>query len=202
MKRMKEITHNHCGCVLSNGIEDKNCLKRYYMLTDYNNGEYIKLSICNEYLRLKVAEYKHKQEVFYSIDKYDIEKILLPIFGEYIKLYDINSYGQTKGNNLSDKNINAYLCESPKIFTRINIIEAIDLIRLNHAYINGLRENTLRVVREYIEYNIKSKASKSKYDSIIALIKRIDKTWNKEERELMINELFITILQIEVKAKI
>jgi len=201
MGTFKEITHNHCGCVFSNGIEDERCLKRYYLLTDYVNGCYIKLSICNEYLRLKVAEYNHKHKNSYLTD-FHIEEILLPIFGEYIKLYNTNYCDRSRGNNLSDKNVVAYLCSSPKIFTYINIIDAIDMIRLDNGYIDDLRPNTLRVIRDYVNYNVKSKASKFKYDTIIALTKRIDKCWNEKERELMLNELFITILQIEVKAKI
>jgi hypothetical protein len=200
MSLYKEITHNHCGCIFSTGIEDINCLKRYYVLNDYENGELIKLSICNEHLRLKISEYKHRTNT-YRVGYRDIDRILLPIFKEYIKLYNTDYWGVSKGNNLSDKNISAYLCESPKILTHINIIEAIDIIRLNGGCLNQLKKETLRAIRDYINYNIKSKASKFKYDTIIALTKRIDKCWDNKERELMINELFITILQIEVKAK-
>jgi hypothetical protein len=200
MNLYKEITHNKCGCVFSNGIGDVNCLKRYYVINDYKNGEQIKLSICNEYLRLKVAEYKHRTDT-HRLGNLDIDRILLPIFNEYIELYNTDYWGISKGNNLSDKNVIIHLCESPKIITYINIIDAIDIIRLNRSFAYNIRKSTLKVIRDYVNYNIKSKASKSRYDSIIALIKRIDKTWNEQERELMINELFIIILQIEVKAK-
>lgn len=187
-----KIIHHECKCMFSNGIEDKNCIKRSYVLSDYKNNRYVKIYYCNEYLRLKVAEWKDKHDYFNF--NYFFENIIK----EYVEPYNTCYYGY-KERNLIDIRISATLCDSPKIITYIPILDAIDIIRLNYWTIDALAERIFQRVNCYLETNVRSKASKSKYTELIRLSNRIVREYSTEKKNLYINELFINILELKTK---
>lgn len=192
----REILHNQCGCIFSNGIEDENCLKRYYIVSDYEKSEKVKIVICNEYLRLKVAEYKQNNKYIINLDD-----ILLPIFSQYVNIYKGNTWEYYGGKtiDISNYTINLPLCEQPKINIKMHILDAIELIRLGSKTFNDIDKRVLNAINYYLEYHVKNKVARTKFEKISVLAKAISKEWNSEIRDIKINELFISILELKAK---
>jgi hypothetical protein len=199
MELYKKIAHNHCGCVFSTGIEDERCLKRYYILNDYENGQQIKLSICNEYLRLKIAEERNKRKDLYLHNNVDLNEILISIFSEYVNVYEYSIWHLNKRNgNINTINIATTLCQSPKIITHINLLDAIEIVRLGNYIDDSLKHSIAREVKYFTDTYIRSKVSVNKYQKVSELINKIYKCWDRSKREIYMNELFITIFELSI----
>lgn len=199
MELYKKIVHNHCGCIFSNGIEDENCLKRYYLLNDYQNGKQIKLYICNEYLRLLYVKERRKYKDTFSYMQPQIEDILFPIFEQYINIYNYKYFKFGREKSLNDIGIRVQLCQQPKLYTFIPLIEAIEIIRLNNYIFEDFKYIVLEHIKDYINFSVKSKLSQKQYEKIITLSNAITKQWDLNKREIKINELFINILDLKTK---
>lgn len=199
MELYKKIVHNSCGCIFSNGIEDENCLKRYYLLNDYQNGEQIKLYICNEYLRLLYAKEKSKYKDTRYYMQPQIEDVLFPVFEQYINIYDYKHFQFGRKKSLNDIGIRVQLCQQPKLYTYIPLLEAIEIIRLNNYIFTEFKNIVLEHIKDYINYYVKSKLSRNQYEKIITLSNAITKEWDSNKREVKINELFINILELKTK---
>lgn len=199
MELYKKIVHNSCGCIFSNGIKDENCLKRYYLLNDYQNGEQIKLYICNEYLRLLYAKEKSKYKDLRSYMQPQIEDVLFPIFEQYINIYDYKHFQFGRKKLLNDIGIRVQLCQQPKLYTYIPLLEAIEIIRLNNYIFTEFKNIVLEHIKDFINYYVRSKLSRNQYEKIITLSNAITKEWDSNKREIKINELFITILELKTK---
>jgi hypothetical protein len=88
------------------------------------------------------------------------------------------------------------LCQRPWIGRGLNILDAIQMILKHRNY--GLEESVLRTLRIYLS-NVKYKKYKTKYALCIRLMRKIGQETNKHEKEILINELLINILQLNIK---
>lgn len=200
----REILHNECGCLFANGIEDPQCLKRYYIVSDYEKCEYVKIIICNEHLRLKVAEYRHNNKSSYLYPD-DVGKILANIFSNYVNIYDGVGYNFTtrythynKTLDISKYYVNLTLCDRPNVKINMPLLSAIEILRTGKRWFNNLDSRILEEVKFYLENHVKNKVARTKYEKIIRQSNAITKEWDSDLREIKINELFISILELKL----
>jgi hypothetical protein len=98
-------------------------------------------------------------------------------------------------NELSSRNITIEICSRPFVFKSINLLDAIKLYLDNKSH--TLKDALIREIHLYLS-DIQYKKYKTKYKKTITLLKRFDNKWG-DEKTLALNELFINILELNIK---
>ncbi|MCP4354327.1 MAG: hypothetical protein GY793_01600 [Proteobacteria bacterium] len=192
-KQSDAVYHNECSCLFANNVEDEDCLKRFYHLYDYKNNSFIKLFICNETIRLKLNQIRINKGSTY-LGKYEVGKVLDSIFKEYVSLGDGRYYDV--GNDLLDRHVHITVCSRPYTYTSIKLTEAIEIYLENNS---RLLFNEIKIIILDYMRNITYKKYKTKYESIRRKLKKIDNYGTN--KDILMNEVFIEILQTQCKLK-
>ena len=189
-----------CACLYANSTVEDRCLKRYYqiLLPDVYELKYV--AICNDYVRLRLADFKIKKEYSYSNDASDARKVICEIIAEELNIKKEYLYADWRNhgsNELFDREVSFEICDRPNMYLYYPMREAIE-----KAMTSGrpFRSKVVSVIRDYIE-TIEYKKYKTKYKSLFPILKKIKSESREEYLEILFSELLVTILQVNVKNK-
>jgi hypothetical protein len=210
---METIYHGQCEHLFCDDIESKNCLKRYFRIYDIEKNEIYRISVCNDFFRLKLRqEMIHLDEYDWRAKDYFVSKILEDILSEYIFIKN-NPYYPNKSLRLipfSKQIISIQICDRPNLYQNILLTDAINL-SLKHQFTNsfninrkryGFYGNGVNVIKEHLKQYITLIDGVKKYKTIYDdLAKDIDKLYdyNWNQTELKITELLTKILNYKTK---
>lgn len=192
--KLNPVYHNECSCLLVNNVEDDKCLKRYYHLYDYKKNKFIKLFICNETIRLKLNNERIKLDSMYT-GKYQIDKVLIDIFKQYV--YINNGWDNKMNNDLLSKHINITICSRPFVWFNLDIVDAIEKYLENDSILlyNEISNHILSYMK-----SITYKKYKTKYEFIKKKLNKMRYMYG-DEKSILMNEIFVEILQTQYKLK-
>lgn len=117
------IKDENCAC-LNNGLCN---LQRHFYVYDIKDNRKKVISVCNEYIRLKVADYEFKK---YTLrEYYDYRQNHIVVIEDILKCHiSINTPKLTSVYNKEKEYSVRYLvCSNPTIWSEINIYDAIEL---------------------------------------------------------------------------
>lgn len=187
----ERIVHTECACLENYDSLDDRCLKRTFFVCDIKNSTYKYISVCNEFLRLKL---KQENPSSYSYSYFKIDNVLVDIFRNYMYVPEFkNQYGG--GNDIINSYITYNVCERPSIYRYIPIMDAIEMVLNSRNYL--LDEPLFNNISYYLE-RVTYKKYKTKYADCKRLMNKIKRSYN-EERENLITELFIKIYELNIK---
>lgn len=195
----KKIIHTECGCLNANDVFDENCRKRYLLIKDVYKGEYFYLGICNQYIGLLLQEKKIEMGYANFHQSYEYANIIENILNEYIE--DITPhYYRTNGNqnDIANRYLRFTVCDRPWISTSINVIDAIGLVTKKRNYI--IEEKLWNDIENYLTSSHIYNKYKTKYRDCFKLIRKIKHTYGSE-KEVIINELFLKIYEMNINHK-
>ena len=187
------VTHSECACIYGHDVFSDKCLKRTYFILDPIKDDFKYLSICNELIRLKIAKEKINKTSFIK-SRYYYEEVIEKIMLEHITKFNYSDRFKYS-NELSERNITIEICSRPFVCKSINLLDAIKLYLDNKSH--TLKDALIREIHLYLS-DIQYKKYKTKYKKTIALLKRFDNKWG-DEKTLALNELFINILELNIK---
>lgn len=197
-----DIYHEKCCCLHIENVKNDLCLKRYYTVFDIEKGQHIILHICNELIRCLINKRKHilnkcsyKDRVFYTPHIYS--DVIESIVSEYVNIDSVSMFGSCYDkNNLLNQIISVQILEKPYMSRNIYLK---DLVFIQHVNNNiFLKDLMLNVVSRYL-INMFSKKYISRYRNMRKLINEIRITWEREEKNVMINDLFLLIYNLNIK---
>lgn len=192
--KLDAVYHNECSCLFAQNVEDEKCLKRFYHLYDYKKNCFVKLFICNETIRLKLNQRRIKLDSEY-ISEYQIDQVLIDIFEQYVFIN--NGWENKMNNDLLSKPINITICSRPFVWFQLNIVDAIEKYLENGSII--LYDKISNHILSYME-SITYKKYKSKYEFIRKKLNKMKYMYG-DEKSILMNEIFVEILQTQYKLK-
>jgi hypothetical protein len=187
------VTHSECACIYGHDVFSDKCLKRTYFILDPIKDDYKYLSICNELIRLKIAKEKTKETSYFTNRRY-YEDVIESVILEHITKFNYSNRFQYS-NELSSRSVTIVICSRPFVCKSINLLDAIKLYLDNKSH--TLKDALIREIHLYLS-DIQYKKYKTKYKKTITLLKRFDNKWG-DEKTLALNELFINILELNIK---
>jgi hypothetical protein len=195
---VKEIIDSRCSCL---GFGD--CLKRTFIFHDIWQNKGYKYKICNEHFRLKLHELCEINKS--SHYQYYIQYALLELVKIHIEIYDYWLHFNVKELKPSEITINFKFCERPYITRNITLKKAIEMY-LENNLTDQAKEHLINAIssiftKDYYSFGINGFHKKLLIgkDRFKHLIKKVATSYNEEEKELYINELFIFILNHKTK---
>lgn len=194
----EKIIHTECDCLWADGVFDDNCRKRWFDVTDIENGKHIYIGVCNQHLGILINKRKMEEDVFYLSDyrSYWYESVVRDVISNYI---NVGNYGfvEANTNDISNKHITFTICVKPHIVRSINILDCIEMY-LNGTYNYALKQKLLNTIKNYLTDSNIYKKYKTKYKECLVLLNRLDKkiTFNKDE---ILNQIFINILEMNAR---
>jgi hypothetical protein len=194
---METKIHCECDCLYAESVMSSECRKRYFKILDLQKDNEFYLGICNEHLKLLID--KHIIEDCcnnrYNVDKVSIyEESVKNIIDKYICFP--KNYYNSQQNELINRTVSFTICEDIRYTRYLSIKSALLLILENKKYY--LEKEVFKEIKKYLENKEIYKKYKTKYKECFLLLRKIKKTYNKE-RELLINKLFITIYELNIK---
>lgn len=187
-----EILHTECGCI-ENDIRSESCLKRVFFVTDIENSNYKYISVCNNFLRLKI---QYKKRLNNSSSYYVVDEVLKEVFSQYVKIYTWeNSRTFGNPNEIFETYITYEICSRPYILGYMSFKDALYLCLDKENYM--VSDLVFEKVREYLD-NIRYKKYKTKYKECLSIIRKIKKSYGDEKRTL-IHTLFTIIFELNIK---
>ena len=187
---IRSIVDNNCGCLMPDA-----CLKRSYWVDDIeNNEERVQISICNEYLRLKLNEARQKQNWHYP----DVSEVIEAILSKHVKIYPRVWPMQMRwSNDIFDRNINLRYCSRPYIIQELPMRKALEICTENRYHF--IKDRVISELTNYLKANFHYKKYKTKYANCKTLINKWSKEWCLEKKSLIMNEIIIDILTVNSK---
>lgn len=197
----KDIVYGkECSCLFANSTVEDKCLKRYYQVVLPETNELKYVAICNDYVRLRLADFRIKNKYHYRNEAYEAEKVIFEIVAEELnieKRYIYTDWRKSNSNELFDREVSFELCDRPYMHLHYPMREAIEkAIKSDRRF----KEKVVVTIRDYVE-TMNYKKYKSKYKSLSPILNKIKKEWREEYLEVLFNELLVTILEINVKNK-
>lgn len=194
----EKIIHTECDCLWANDCFDEDCRKRWFLVNDVENSKFINIGICNQHLSLLINKEVMKHRNSWDANKrYIYSNIVEEIISNYINLG--NTWGRNLNtNDLAEKSISFNICDRPFIYRNIKLLDCIELCLKNNSW--ELRNRISDFILNYLEDKTLYKKYKTKYKNTIILCKKLKRTYGKE-RENMINEIFINIIEMNTKQK-
>ena len=193
----KRIIHTECDCLWSKDVFDDKCRKRWFLVNDIELGEFKYIGVCNQHLSLLINDKFIKDESWVKNRATIYEKVVEDIISKYINIGSIWSTN-FNDNDLVNKTISFTICERPYIFRRISLLDSIELYFKNNSW--QLRDKIISRIKEYLENENIYKKYKTKYKQSLALCNKLKKTYG-DEKENIINEILINILEMNIKNK-
>ncbi len=194
------VYHQECSCLFSNGVEEDECLKRYYTVVDVENCTTKTIAICNETIRLKIAqkkaEYliKDKAVIYYINNRVLlVESIIEDIISKYVCTTSITPVND---NDIFNRVISVKICERPYMYRYIPMKDAMEMSMNYNHYVS---ESVIRELKSYLSNHLYKKY-KTKYKKALSLINRLNRCYG-EQKELVMNEILLSILEMNIKLK-
>ncbi len=193
---MEKIIHTECDCLWSDDCFDEKCRKRWFRVRDIENINYKYIGICNQHLSLLInKEVLKNKHTWYADRKYIYRDVVSSIISNYINIgtyysRDLNS------NDLSNKTLSFNICDRPYIYRCMNLIDSIELYLKNDSY--EIRDEIIKTIEYYFNSNHTYKKYKTKYKESLFLSRKLSRAYGKE-RDSIINQIFINILEMNVK---
>jgi len=185
------IYHDRCCCLNTDSNPNHyECRKRYYHIYDVVNQKYINIAVCNDLIRLEMA--KNRVEVYNGRASY--EDVVHDIVNEHVCVSGFKIYNGND-NDLFSRHITIEACSRPYMYHSISIIDAIEIGKSNDV----VKEACFDSIKDYLNTNLYKKY-KTKYAKCIKLCNNLKKYMSQEERAIMINELFNSILELKIKS--
>ena len=201
---METIYHDECNCLSASNVRDDKCLKRYYFIEDIEKQDYKYIAICNSYLRLLFHNEKKRitSTTYLNCSGNRIMKnIETELISKYVEIkrphYNYWFYDKP---DLIDRAVRFIVCERPFISTTYTVKECVTHIIENEERNYKIEGALYPKIRDYLSV-MKYKKWKTKYKQCVILTKQIEKTWNKNKKTILLNELFININEMNIKNK-
>lgn len=197
------ILHDECNCLISNGIFDDKCIKRYFRVLDLNDFKHKYIGFCNEYLRLRIRKAQVEFEKKYYYDSH--VRIAKDVIENELKNYCVNKNYEEHclfTNNVKDlltSKIHFVICENPFVYQVFSLQDAINLY-LDFPYVSSIEKKIYETINNYLQ-NIQYIKYKTKYKKLIAMNNKISKFILQDERETFMLELFTEILKFKINNK-
>ena len=177
---------------------DDNCRKRYFRVLDVFKGQHKYIGICNQHISLLLSreQIKHKFKDCFE-PRYTYQEIVESIINKYLFKTITEWRSSFHSNELYDKRICFTVCDRPLINTYVSVLDALEhVIKFrNHV----IEEKLFAEIISYLQDNNIYKKYKTKYKECFAIINKIKRTYH-EEREVLVNELFIKIYELNIKS--
>lgn len=187
------IYHNECCCLFASNVKDDECNKRYFQIRDWKTNETKMLFVCNEYIRCKLNEKRiENNEPF--LRQYDIDDVIKNIISKYC---DFGGYYKPS-NDLIDETIWINVCERPYLNKSITVKEGIEAYIDSGFFLPHIFHQLKKIILRYMK-EITYKKYKTKYVKVKSLLHKIDNIYSREEREILMNEMLVEILDTENK---
>jgi len=175
-----------CECLNGGDIQSYKCLKRYYRIFDPKKGEDIQLIFCNDYLKLTI----HNSV---SPNCNIREEIADLICKEMDLPYTYNTRLNTNGIRLIMR-----ICDRPYVCWNPSLKIAIDYYLENRSYkiFYAIKNSVL----SWAENNERYKKHNKTASEIKRILNKLRWTYDKNELQLLANELILFILQTLLKS--
>ena len=155
--------YGHCACLSGE------CLKRYYLMTDYVDGHTYYARFCNEYLKLKHHEYYHKDRIYRGTSD-----ILM------------NEVGVPKGyvGYWNERRVWFVVCQRPFCYISIPLQDAL-------TYFSEYNNRKMRMpILNFISKISNDKARYKKYQNLLPITKtflnKMDDTYDSQKDERIV----------------
>jgi hypothetical protein len=201
------IYHPICTCLHGEGTTSNKCRKKYFLFKTFifgHNNTW--LAVCSEHLRDNFNHYRtqlNEYSKYYEHHDYVLREFLT----EYV-LNNINIPLTDKGTRYKTGSelYNTYILvkvfNDVNHFMYINLPDAIEYIKKNRwVYPYWMPEITYNI-RNYVENHVRGKIKKTKYDDLLASLKRLEKKGtflDNEVYEYNINNILQKILESKTK---
>lgn len=187
---MKYIEQSHCEHLdnYSGDLHSCQC-KRYVTAINPKNNGSEKLVFCNEWFRLNVQE-KCKTNDYYGLHQFVAADLVRDMI---CKHFGITEYESFNFSNKSMK-VGVVLCQRPFIYIHVSIRAAIDWYNLHHS--RNLFFAIKDTILDWCNHNERYKKHKTNCDNIKRILNKIKHFLRDDEHEVLLNELFLTILKI------
>jgi hypothetical protein len=173
-----------CECLSGGDIQLHKCLKRYYRVFDPIKGEHIYLVFCNDYLKLTIHNSVSPNcDIRYEISNLICKELNLPIHNRWNK----------KGINVLMR-----ICDRPFVYWSTSLKTAIDYYLQNRSQpiFNVIKNEVL----SWAEKNERYKNHNKTATEIKRILNKLRWTYDKNELEILANELMLFILQTLIKS--
>lgn len=137
---MKTVHIGECHHLFNYDIDSDDCLKRYFKVYDYRNGEIKRLAFCNDFFRLKIAQSlknKKHDKYYSSSDSYGryeiVYELVMEAIGNYLSVDDTNKWHLDnvlhKSKDMASRDsIVLPLCDRPFVCGRFEFREVFDML--------------------------------------------------------------------------
>lgn len=174
-----------CECLTGGDIQDSSCLKRYYRVFDPRKGEDIQLIFCNDYLKLTI----HNA----TFGRGDIKKGVEELICDALEIdYKLVMWINKKFL------VHIKICDRPYIFWRASLKEAIDCYLENRSpqIFNDIKQT----LTEWAVANERYKKHNKAALEINRILNKIRWAYDRDQIEILANELMLFILQTLLKS--
>lgn len=191
----KFINDTNCKCLT------EKCLKRYFIFK--MPTETIKFGVCSDYIRLLLMHDVKKEERLYDRIwvKHRIPDIVIELLSNYTNVYDDKNwrYKKVDKNDFTKLVVDFKISDKFICYRSMPIMEALSLIVDRNNDINFDFYYHVRYCLSQWINNLKSKVSKSKYEELIRLNKKVGFDLNYDES--FQREFLIKMYQAQIKTK-
>lgn len=203
LNRNEQIVHPECDCLHVDDVMSDDCRKRWFHVSDIENGTTKYIGVCNQHLSLLIQSeslkrtgntWANKKSLIYS-------SIVKTIISNYVSVESISNFrrGGNNYNELSNRSIAFYICDRPFLHRDISLIDCIEIL-LKGGFNWEVKNKVVNSIVQYLESKDTYKKYKTKYKESVMLCKKLQKS-HGDERENIINQIFINILELNIKTK-
>lgn len=187
-----EVDVSHCEHLhnYSGNLYACSC-RRYLRVYDPRADNYATLNLCNEWLRLKVQEGIHQGHEWSIAPRYVASDIIEKLVFDHLEI----KTHKRPYNDFSINYVNMYFCERPYISGYVSMKDAIEWCLANHR--SDVFWSVHNQVTRWCERNERFKKHKSNCATIKLLLNKLKHLYRPEDKEPIINELFLIILKIQ-----
>lgn len=187
---MEHTKKSHCEHLDNYSGELDSCpCKRYLVAVNPMNNRPQKFIFCNEWFRLNIQE-KCSANQYYAMHKFAAIDLVRDMICNH---FEITEYERFNFNSKAMK-VGLVLCERPFIHIHVSIRTAVEWYKIQHSrdLIFSIQDSVL----DWCNRNERYKKHKSNCATIKALLNKLRHLYSPEEKEILLNELFLIILKI------
>jgi len=147
---MRTIYNPECYSLYTDNVEDKECLKRYFVARDYLNSSDLRIAVCAEYFRHVYHKYANEK---YTSHYFSIKKTIIETVGKYVPLMEYDEGFRSTGNRggQSFENIRILLpfLERPFFHNELTLITCFNFIIENPGKAKEVRSRCANALIEW-----------------------------------------------------
>lgn len=190
----KDIYYGDCHHIFCDDIKSDDCIHRYF---EYHlpEGDYGRVIVCNEYLRLKVNEYRHRNDGLYYYMHHFYTDVIENIFSELFPV----KYTRRPITKLNPS-VTYSICHRPYIFRRIDLFTAIEKY-YNLSAGREIKDRMHDKITEVSNYLLKYTKYKKYHERVRVLLNKIQPYNYDTQLGLYITELSSLLFEMQSKFK-